>query len=80
MKKGIEEGKVRKIEGEKARMKGRMVWKGEKEERRNGNGIYTLTRWVGGLKTKKMRLVALIIFSIEWRQMELILRGKQPKY
>ena len=34
MKKGIEEGKVRKIEGKKARMKGRMVWKGEKEERR----------------------------------------------
>ena len=27
-----------------------------------------------------MRLVALIIFSIEWRQMELILRGRQPKY
>ena len=49
MKKGIVEGKVRIIEGKKARMKGRMVWKGEKEERRNGNGIYTLTRWVGGL-------------------------------
>jgi len=27
-----------------------------------------------------MRLVALIIFSIEWTQMELILRGRQPKY
>ena len=27
-----------------------------------------------------MRLVALIIFIIEWTQMELILRGKQPKY
>mgnify|MGYP000999419946 CR=1 FL=1 len=27
-----------------------------------------------------MRLDALIIFNIKWRQMELILRGKQPKY
>ena len=31
-------------------------------------------------KTKKMRLDALIIFLIEWTQMELILRGKQWKY
>ena len=31
-------------------------------------------------KTKKMRLDALIIFLIERTQMELILRGKHPKY
>ena len=32
------------------------------------------------VKNKKMRLVALIIFLIEWTQMELISRGKQWKY
>ena len=33
-----------------------------------------------GKITKKMRLDALIIFSIEWNSYELILRGKQLKY
>ena len=31
-------------------------------------------------KKKLMRLVALIIFLIEWKQMELILMGKQWTY